>query len=347
MRSSITSLAGLTGALDEIVINNGGRRAQIDLSGAQTIEDLANAIQGADIGARLVINSQGTGIDIVNLVSASPDQSMTIEEVAGGNRTAEMLGIRSLKSSTRTDILNDGRGVSVKTGGTDPLTGLADPTLDVDFEVVLGDGSSFTVDLRPEDAITIGDVIARINDEASSQGIPPTAFQASLGDADNGIVFTQDASFTGTLSIERRNNSSAMFDLGLGDATFDPASATLAGSDPAPVVSNTVFTRLIELREALTAGDTTGITFAGTKLEEVVDSVAQTRGLVGSYSKRLESARVREEDVNVMEQSFRSELRDLDFAEASTKLTLLQTQLQAGLQSMSIANQLNLLDFLG
>ncbi|MFI4892608.1 MAG: flagellin [Phycisphaerales bacterium JB058] len=347
MRSSIASLAGLTGALDEIVINNGGRRAQIDLSGAQTIEDLANAIQGADIGARLVINSQGTGIDIVNLVSASPDQSMTIEEVAGGNRTAEMLGIRSLKSSTRTDILNDGRGGSVKTGGTDPLTGLADPTLDVDFEVVLGDGSSFTVDLRPEDAVTIGDVIARINDEASSQGIPPTAFQASLGDADNGIVFTQDASFTGTLSIERRNNSSAMFDLGLGDATFDAASATLAGSDPAPVVSNTVFTRLIELREALTAGDTTGITFAGTKLEEVVDSVAQTRGLVGSYSKRLESARVREEDVNVMEQSFRSELRDLDFAEASTKLTLLQTQLQAGLQSMSIANQLNLLDFLG
>ncbi len=74
---------------------------------------------------------------------------------------------------------------------------------------------------------------------------------------------------------------------------------------------------------------------------------SQTRGLVGSYSKRLESARVREEDVNVMEQSFRSELRDTDFAEASTKLTLLQTQLQAGLQSMSIANQLNLLDFLG
>ncbi|MCB9835626.1 MAG: hypothetical protein H6808_02785 [Phycisphaera sp.] len=347
MRSSIASLAGLTGALDEIVINNAGRRAQIDLSGAQTIEDLANAIQGADIGARLVINAQGTGIDIVNLVSAAPDQSMTIEEVAGGNRTAELLGIRSLKASTRTDILNDGRGVEVKSGGTDPVTGLADPNLDVDFAIVLGDGSTFTVNLRPQDTVTIGDVIARINDEANTQGIPTTAFQAGLGDADNGIVFTQDAAFAGPISLERRNNSTAMFDLGLGDATFDPTSATLAGTDPAPVVSSTVFTRLIELREALTAGDTSGITFAGTKLEEVVDSVAQTRGLVGSYSKRLEAARVREEDVSVMEQSFRSEIRDLDFAEASTKLTLLQTQLQAGLQSMSIANQLNLLDFLG
>lgn len=347
MSSSIASLAGLVGALDGIVINNAGRRAQIDLSGAQTIEDLANAIQGADIGARLVLNAQGTGIDIVNLVSAAPDQSMTIEEVGGGTRTAELLGIRSLKASTRTETFNDGRGVSVKTGGTDPVSGLADPTLDVDFEVVLGDGSSFTVNLRPEDVVTTGDVIARINAEAAGQGIPTTAFQAGLGDAGNGIVFTQDAGFTGPISLERRNNSTAMFDLGLGEATFDPASASLAGADPAPVVSSTVFTRLIELRQALTAGDTTGITFAGTQLEDVIDSVAQTRGLVGSYSKRLESARVREEDVTVMEQGFRSELRDLDFAEASTRLTLLQTQLQAGLQSMSIANQLNLLDFLG
>ena len=347
MRSSIASLTGLTGALDEIVINNAGRRAQIDLSGAETIEDLANAIQGADIGARLVINAQGTGIDIINLVSAAPDQSMTIEEVAGGNRTAEMLGIRSLKASTRTDMLNDGRGLKVRSGGTDPVSGLADPTLDVDFEVVLGDGSSFTVNLRPEDTVTIGDVITRINAEASTQGIPATSFQAALGDSSNGIVFTQDASFTGPISLERRNNSTAMFDLGLGEASFDPTSASLAGADPAPVISDTVFSRLIELRDALVAGDTSGITFAGTNLEEVVDSVAQTRGLVGSYSKRLESARVREEDVSVMEQSFRSELRDLDFAEASTKFTLLQSQLQAGLQSMSIANQLNLLDFLG
>lgn len=347
MRSTIASLAGLGGALGEIVINNGGRRAQIDLSGAQTIEDLANAIAGADIGARLVINPQGTGVDIVNLVSAAPDQSLTIEEVPGGTRTAELLGIRSLKASTRTETFNDGRGVAVKSGGTDPLTGLADPSLDVDFEVFLGDGSSFTVNLRPEDTVTVGDVLTRINAEAAGQGIPATAFQAALGDGANGIVFTQDAGFAGPITLERKNNSTAMFDLGLGEATFDSASATLAGKDPAPVVSSTVFSRLIQLRESLTAGNSSGITFAGTKLEEVIDSVAQTRGLVGSFSQRLESARVREEDVSVMEQSFRSELRDLDFAEATTRLTLLQTQLQAGLQSMSIANQLNLLDFLG
>lgn len=347
MASTITSLTGLAGPLDEIAINNGGRRAVIDLSSAETIEDLRNLIEGADIGARLVINEAGTGVDIVNLVSASPDQSLTIEEVPGGSRSAELLGIRSLKASTRTDTFNDGRGVTVLDGRTDPVTGQPDPTLDIDFAITLGDGSTFDVNLRPQDVVTTGDVIARINAEAQAQGIPVSAFSAALGDGANGIVFSQDTSFPDPLVVEKRNNSTAMDDLGLADASFDAASATLAGVDPAPVVSNTVFTRLIQLREALTGNDTTGITFAGTKLEDVVDSVAQSRGLVGSYGKRLETARVREEDVSVMEQSFRSEIRDLDFAEASTRLTQLQTQLQAGLQSMSIANQLSLLDFLG
>ena len=349
MQSSIASLAGLAGPLDEIVINNGGQRAQIDLSQAQTIEDLRNTIQAANIGVRLVINDQGTGIDIVNLVSASPKDSLTIEEVAGGSRTAELLGIRTLKASTRADTFNDGQGLRIATGGTDPVTGAADPTLDVDFAVNLGDGSSFTVNFRPQDIITTGDVINRINAEASAQGISTADFQASLGDGANGIQFTQNAAFANAITVEQRNNSSAMFDLGLSpdDSAYDAASATLTGADPAPVVADTVFTRLLQIRQALSGDDTAGITLAGSKLEDVIDSVAQSRGLVGSYSKRLATARTREEDVNVMEQSFRSDLRDLDFAQASTRLNQLQTQLQAGLQSMSIVSQLNLLDFLG
>ncbi|MEL7484729.1 MAG: flagellin, partial [Planctomycetota bacterium] len=88
------------------------------------------------------------------------------------------------------------------------------------------------------------------------------------------------------------------------------------------------------------------ITLAGEKLEGVVDSVAQTRGLVGSYGQRLDNARAREEDGNLLEQSVRSELRDVDLAEAATRLTSLQTQLEAGLRSTSIAGSLSLLDFI-
>ncbi|MEO1583005.1 MAG: flagellin [Planctomycetota bacterium] len=346
LRSSVASLAGLGGALDQIEISNGGRLAQVDLTGAASIEEIKNRIETAGTGVRVQINAAGTGIDVVNLVSAEPDQSLTIADVAGGSDTGDLLGIRTLSATTRTDGLNDGRGVRVLEGRTNPDTGLADPTLDVDFEIGLGDGSSFTVNLREQDLTTVGTVVARINAEAAAQGIAAADFQADLGEGDAGLVFRQSAAFAGDLTVSQRNDSRAAFDLGLLDGTYDAASASFAGENRAQVVTDTVFTRLIQLREALLADDTTGITFAGEKLEGVVDAVAQTRGLVGSYGQRLESARAREEDGNLLEQSVRSELRDVDLAEAATRLTSLQTQLEAGLRSTQIAGQLTLLDFL-
>ncbi|MEO1480108.1 MAG: flagellin, partial [Bacteroidota bacterium] len=154
------------------------------------------------------------------------------------------------------------------------------------------------------------------------------------------------SAFAGDLTVSQRNNSQAAFDLGLLNGEYDAASATFAGEDRAQVVTDTVFTRLIQLRDALLADDTSGITLAGERLEGVVDSVAQTRGLVGSYGQRLDNARAREEDGNLLEQSVRSELRDVDLAEAATRLTSLQTQLEAGLRSTSIAGSLSLLDFI-
>ena len=63
------------------------------------------------------------GIDIVNLVSAAPDQ-VDDDRRGPGWCPARLncLGIRSLKASTRTDTFNDGRGVSGAIDGrTDPV----------------------------------------------------------------------------------------------------------------------------------------------------------------------------------------------------------------------------------
>ncbi len=346
LRSSVASLAGLTGPLDEIEVRNAGRLARVDLTGAASIEEIKNRIETAGTGVRVEINASRTGIDIVNLVSAEPDQSLSIGEVAGGQQTANLLGIRTFGESTRIDRLNDGRGVRVLSGRTDPETGLPAPELDIDFEIGLGDGSAIAVNLRPEDLTNAGTLVARINAEAAGQGVAPADFQAQLGNGDRGLVFTQNPAFAGDITVSQRNNSQAAFDLGLLGGSYDPASATFAGEDRAQVVTDTVFTRLIQLRDALLADDTSGITLAGEKLEGVVDSVAQTRGLVGSYGQRLDGARAREEDGNLLEQSVRSELRDVDLAEAATRLTSLQTQLEAGLRSTTLAGQLNLLDFL-
>lgn len=347
LRSTVASLAGLAGPLDEIEFRNAGRLTRVDLTGATTIEDIKNRIETAGTGVRVDINADRTGIDIVNLVSAEPDQSLSISEVAGGEDTADLLGIRTFSDATRVDRLNDGRGVRVLSGRTDPDTGLPDPQLDIDFEIGLGDGSAITVNLRPEDLVNVGTLVSRINAEAASQGIAPADFQAQLGNGDRGIILAQNAAFAGDITVSQRNNSQAAFDLGLLGGTYDATSATFAGDDRAQVVTDTVFTRLIQLRDALLADDTTGITLAGENLEGVIDSVAQTRGLVGSYGQRLDNARAREEDGNLLEQSVRSELRDVDLAEAATRLTSLQTQLEAGLRSTTLAGQLSLLDFLG
>ncbi|MGP1272253.1 MAG: flagellin [Phycisphaerales bacterium] len=343
----VASLAGLAGAMDQIEIANGGRRVVVDLSGAETIEAIKNRIETAGTGVRVEINADGTGIDVINLVSAPPGDGLTIAEVAGGSDTADLLGIRTLSRTTRSDALNDGRGVSVRSGGVDPQTGLADPTLDIDFSIELGDGRVITVNLRPEDAGTIGGIIDRINAEAAAQGVSAADFSAALGTGAQGIVLRQNAAFAGTITPRQQNNSQALFDLGLGTGTYDAASATLAGEDRSQIVTDTAFTRLIQLRDALLADDTSGITLAGEKLEGVIDGIAQTRGLIGSFGQRLETARRREEDANLLEQSMRSELRDLDFAEGATRLTQLQNQLEAALRSTNTASQLSLLDFLG
>lgn len=348
LSSTIASLTGLTDVLDSIRISNAGLSSVVDLSGATTVEDIKSAIEAAGVGVRVQINEARTGIDIINTVSANPDQALSIEEVSGGTDTATLLGIRTLAADTPLSSFNDGRGVSVVSGATDPVTGLPDSARDVDFTITLGDGTVFPVDLRPQDATTVGAVIARINAQAAAAGVAvPGDFEAALSDGPNGIVLAQNAGFAGPLSVDRQNNSPASEQLGLDGGTYDAASATFAGEDRAKVVVDSLFTRLLALRDALASNDDFGITLAGGNFESSSDSIAESRALVGGFSRRIEAAQQREEDLTLVDEQVRSELRDLDFAEGATRLSLLQTQLTAGLQSAAASQQLSLLSFLG
>ncbi len=352
-RSPISALAGVTGTLGSIRINNLGRTATIDLSSAQTLEDVKNAIESANLGVRVVINADATGIDVLNDISGARGQGMSIEEVAGNNTTATRLGIRSFTAATSLQDFNDGRGVSIIHGAVNPVTGLPDPSLDADFIITLGDSAQTTlsIDLRPQDMTNVQTLLDRINGEAQTQlaaaGLPLTSFQARLSDAGNGIHLAQDSTFAGILRVAPRNNSPAAEQLGLLSGTYDAANHTFVGVDRATVRVDSVFTHLIDLREALRANDISGITLAGEGLERTLSSLAETRGLVGGFAQRVDAATVREEDRSVLDQRVRSELADVDFAEASTRFTLLQTQLQAALRVAGANQQQSLLDFLG
>lgn len=351
LTTALNTLAGLTLPLTSIRVSNAGRSADIDLSAAVTIGDLKNLIETKGLGVRLDINAEGTGIDVRSDTSTGRDQSLSIGEVGGGN-TATRLGIRSLDTTTRLADFNDGTGVRIVDGSTDPVTGLPAPQNDIDFEIVLGDaaGTTISVDLRASDIVTVQTLLARIQAEAAPQlaaaGLAPTDLQVALAADGNGMVLVQNPAFGNALRVNARNNSPAAEQLGFLKGTYDAASGQLRGEDRAKVRPDTIFSHLIDLRDALRNNDTLGISLASEKLDGVIGSLSETRGLVGSFAQRIEYAGHREEDKNTLDLKVRSELKDVDFTEAATRYSLLQTQLEAGLRVAGQSSRLTLLDFL-
>ena len=99
-------------------------------------------------------------------------------------------------------------------GGFDPLTGLPDPALDMDFRITVGDGSSFETDIAG--ALTVEDVLTAINDAAAAAGLAvPGAFEARLRLDGNGIELVDSTGGGGGIKVERLNNSPAAEDLGI------------------------------------------------------------------------------------------------------------------------------------
>ncbi|MCC6660356.1 MAG: hypothetical protein IT437_05670 [Phycisphaerales bacterium] len=348
-RTPVSVLAGLTDDLGSIQISSLGQNRILDLSGARTLGDLRNLIEGTGLGLRVQINEDGTGIDVLNEVAAGRDHALSISEVEGNNLTATMLGIRTMTAGTPMADFNDGRGVQLVDGVVNPVTGQPDPALNVDFTITLGDtaGTEIDVDLRPQDVLTVQTLIDRINSQAAAAGVAvPADFQAALSDGPNGIALVQNAAFTGSISVLEQNNSPAAGQIGLLNGVYDTATGTFRAEDRAKVRVDNLFTTLTDLRDALENNDTAGITLAGGKLEEFVSRVAETRALVGGYARRVDDAAGRQQDQDVLDEKIRSNVRDLDYAEAAVRLSLLQTQYQAGLQTTAMLQGQSLLNYL-
>lgn len=350
----VSALRGLDGVgLGQIRLTGQGLVRIIDLGGAETLQDIRNRIEASGLGVRVEINSDGNGINVYSEVATSGAGALAIEEVAGNDGTASALGIRSLDTGTRLSDLNDGEGVRIIAGSLNPETGDPDPTLDVDFTITLGNGSTIDINLSPADTVTVQTLLDAINDQTDTQlaslGLPISLFSATLSDGANGIVLAQNASapgMTDNLTIEARNNSQAANDLGLIAGSHSADGSTVTGEDRAKARPANVFSWLIDLRTALESDDTSGIALAGGRIGAAVDALAETRALVGGYANRVGRETSALEDRNVLDESLLSQLQDADFAQAASRLALLQTQLQAGMQTTGILSSLSLLNFL-
>uniref|UniRef100_A0A7C4QNT2 Filament cap protein n=1 Tax=Schlesneria paludicola TaxID=360056 RepID=A0A7C4QNT2_9PLAN len=175
-----------------------GAMATVDLSNAETLDDVLHAINtattggGAPVALRAELDGRGTGI-VVRDTSGSTASPLIIADV-GGNTLAADLGIAvnaevtSVKSgSLALRRVNEATSLSTYSPrGTAVATG--------SFRIEDSSGQQAVINITPG-VKTIGDVIDRIN---AAGGINVTARLNETGD---GLVIIDDAGGTGTLRV--------------------------------------------------------------------------------------------------------------------------------------------------
>jgi flagellin-like hook-associated protein FlgL len=320
----------------DITIENGGRSGTVTTAAGMSVGELAEAVRRLDLGVRLEVSGDGDSLSIVNEVSG---MRMSVSDA--GTATATTLGIRTLTGRTDLSVFNDGRGVEIADGEIDPITGLPDAGRNVDFEVTLSDGAtSFQVDLVPADLADLDALLAKINAESGGEG----GFTAALAADRNSIVFADTLGGAQAIEVSSLNGYAAE-DLGLLDGTVG-AGGELISEERSDVRVDSLFSSLIELRDALEGDDERGISFAADRLDADLERLTEARAIVGSRASRVDEQETRLQEIRLADERVRTELRDVDFAEAATRLNLLTTQLQAGYQVTSQSQRLSLINFL-
>jgi len=305
------------------LVSNGDQSATIDLTNASTVQDIVNQINSAGVFVLARINDAGTGIDVFNQVSGT---SLTIGE--NGGTTAADLGLRTFDTATPLDRLNSDLGVTRRDGVPD-------------LQIIASNGD--TVDVNFDTAQTVGDVIDLINAAAVDASVGVTASFTAVG---NGLQLTDATGGSGTFAVSGLNESAAINDLGLANATLSEDGATLTGADANPTETRGIISSLLELERSLRSDDTRGISIAGGNLDGLAAEVTRIHGVIGARAQAMASKRQQVEDASITTETLLSDVRDIDYASAVTKLQASQTQLQATLQTSSLVLNLNLFDFL-
>ena len=185
------------------ITDRAGNQATVDLSAAETLEDVIRAINAAGIGVRAAVNGARNGLVIEdisggtgNLKIETLDSSQTAEKLniavddAVSVKNSGDLHLRVISVNTKLSELNGGRGVTLGR-----------------FTVTDSKGVTTTVDLAAIGAQTIGDVLAAINRGAAN-------VNATINATGDGILIRDLANGTGTLVVNDLNGTAAA-DLGI------------------------------------------------------------------------------------------------------------------------------------
>ncbi|MBN1422656.1 MAG: flagellar hook-associated protein FlgL [Planctomycetes bacterium] len=301
-----------------LVVRNGERTATIDLSEADTVGDLLNAIGTSGAGVRARIGADGRTIEVVSELAGA---DLRIED-AGGTSASE-LGLVTPVEEILVDRLNDGFGISTVEGD--------------DFVIDLADGTTVSVDI--DGAGTLGEVIEMIGAAGAGK------LEAALEGGEARIRIRDLTAGTGALRIRAANGSHTADSLGIaGEGT----GGVLSGSDLRPSGARVLgaFQAVLSMRDALQADDPDRLQALQTYLDEASDRLLSARADLGGRLSRLELSRNRIDDEKARIEEIVTELNGVDLAEALVRYQEETTLYQAVLSMASQSLNATLLDYL-
>jgi len=175
-----------------------GNSANVDLSGAETVDDILAAINGAGIGVAAEINAARNGIQ---LRDTSGGAGNFIVASGDAKNTAEALGLAYQGTSSTVNGGNLHKQVVSATTQLSQLNGGAGVPKGA-FRILGTNGASFKIDLSRDNITTVGDVISEINRIA-------VGVKARINDTGDGILLYDTAGGSGTLTVTEEGGNTA------------------------------------------------------------------------------------------------------------------------------------------
>ncbi|MBX3432745.1 MAG: hypothetical protein KF847_05460 [Pirellulales bacterium] len=344
LAATATTAAGSGTTFDKasgIRVVNSGQTFDLDFSLAETVDELLNILNGSDAGLLAEINEAGNGINIRSRLSGG-----TFQIGENGGQTASQLGVRTLTGETKLADLNDGIGVLTKRDSL--IEPPAPSTTLTDVTIVVDDGAGGTVELALDlsTAKTIQDVLDQVNNHPLNNAAG-VAIRAQLTSVGNGVEIVD---LNGRpLEIQQEFGSHAAEHLGLipaGQTSATSSVGTIVGRDTHVLRTDSVFTTLVQLRDAIAANDVEAMGRAIAKIDADLNRASFARSDVGARQQALELSQRNLEDEDVRLRSALSDAIDVDLVEAISNLVARQASLQASLQTTASILQMSLLNFL-
>lgn len=333
---------------DLVVERNDGVQLEIDISGAKTVGDVIDAINGhpgnQDAAAVLARLAQyGNGIELVD------DNPSGVDPLGQPNQLKVRTANESL-AAIHLGLVPEGQQISTPTSPAVASSGdavLAGSNNDLVFTAT-APGTQFDgTSIELTSGTATGDQAL-----VSYDGPSGTLFV----DIDPGVTRAQtivnavntEGTFSASLltQLEPNDGTGTVSDLGQVAVTDSGAAETLTGADVHPRETEGVFNTLIRLREALLANDIPEIERSLELLEEDSQRTNFARADLGA---RQQGVHVLQDQLDGQKIELRAALSDeidVDLAEAISELTARQAAFQASLQATGSILQLSLLNFL-